>query len=96
LSVLPVGTIIPQGNHSIQFVVKGANGKPLQGFQYEVIQKSTGIPVLRGSTDFDGCTERYFTDLEQDSFDLHEYAEFGGGVINAPSAKELDGRDHLA
>ena len=88
--VLPSRTITPQGTHSVQFLVKGPNGLPLRDFSYEIVEKTSGVPVIRGVTDEDGCTERYYTEQGQELFELHEYFEYGRGVFILPSAREHD------
>ncbi|MDE2592635.1 MAG: DUF2345 domain-containing protein, partial [Burkholderiales bacterium] len=88
LMVMPSSTIKPLGINSIQFVVKGPNDQPIKGFSYELVERSSGAVVLRGVTDGEGCTERYYTDLQQEDFEIYEYFEFGQGISAPPSPRE--------
>jgi len=89
---LPSGGVTVQSpltdpGYSIQFAIKGPKGSPIQGFPYEVIQKSTGHAVARGLTDENGCTERYYTSEPMEMFELVEHVEFGGVSAVAPSPR---------
>ena len=90
LAVLPSHMVTPKGSHSVQFIVKDPTGKPQRKFPYEVIAKSSGVAVLRGETDDDGCTERYFTEQAQEMFELHEHFEYGQGSCAPPTRHEHD------
>lgn len=90
LAVFPSTLITPRASHSIQFAVKDTTGKPLPKFPYEVIEKSSGVVVLRGETNDEGCTERYFTEQVEDVFELHEHFEYGHGFCAPPSPHEHD------
>ena len=92
LMALPSGGVTVQSpltdpGYSIQFVIKGPKGSPIQGFPYEVVQKSTGHAVARGLTDENGCTERYYTSEPMEMFELVEHVEFGGVSAAAPSPR---------
>mgnify|MGYP003704448857 CR=1 FL=1 len=58
-----------------------------QGFRYEIIHKATNTAVVRGATDQNGLTERYYTDDSGDVFDVVEHVEYGLELSGSPSPR---------
>jgi hypothetical protein len=67
--------------------MKGPGGRPIKGFQYEIIRKATNLPVARGATDQDGLTERYYTEESGEMFDVVEYVEYGTEASTSPTPR---------